>query len=632
MEVRSFQDPSDGNGIIAESNANATAALSQAVTQTNSNSANVTLPPFAVVTYEENETWLTRPDRVEQFETVVQANVSVQNGAAIALATSDYVEVDQSGSLKAGLDGITARSAANAVAALGQTATQTNTESKVVDRAEAPEEPNGDAQGPLQNGAIVNQTQQFILQANVSLQHGSAVAVADSDYVEVGSLDSLSAGGNGIIAESNATATAALSQNAVQTNTNSLEATGTDINQAQGGATGGFAFLTEEGLGETALLPEQSLDEVSLDFLRRFGVIQANINVQDGEAIAKAFSDYVEVEQSGTLHAGLDGITARSAATATAALGQTATQSNNNSVTATLEAPLRIKEVPCIDNCEPSAAQVDGGARAFQSQNVLQLNVNVQEGFALAIAESGYVDVTSVKDPSDGNGIIAESDATATAALSQTATQTNSNSAHVTLPPLLLVEENDNVEIAAPAPIADFAQQTEEVLQINVNLQQGAAIAEATSDYVEVNQSGALSAGIDGITARSDATATAALAQTATQRNADSKLVERPDPTEPPGEGEELVQPITTIIQVERVQQVNFSAQSGLAVAVATSDEVDVLSLGDLSAGGNGIVAEIGRNGDGGSQPDGQPEQRQRHDGGWDHDHPGPRRGEGQLS
>ena len=66
---------------------------------------------------------------------------------------------------------------------------------------------------------------------------------------------------------------------------------------------------------------------------------------------------------------------------------------------------------------------------------MLQLNVNSQEGLSLATAESGYVEVRSFQDPSDGNGIIAESTATATAALSQTAGQSNSNSATVTLPP-----------------------------------------------------------------------------------------------------------------------------------------------------------------------------------------------------
>ena len=74
---------------------------------------------------------------------------------------------------------------------------------------------------------------------------------------------------------------------------------------------------------------------------------QANVNLgfedreieagQEGAAIATAISDEVHVNQSGWLDTGEDGITATSSAVATAALEQTADQSNSNAASATLE-------------------------------------------------------------------------------------------------------------------------------------------------------------------------------------------------------------------------------------------------------------------------------------------------------
>ena len=76
-------------------------------------------------------------------------------------------------------------------------------------------------------------------------------------------------------------------------------------------------------------------------------VIQANVNAgfeeedpgQEAAVAATATSGSVYVEQDGFVQAGGNGVTATSAAIAVAALEQSADQTNNNSLSATLERP-----------------------------------------------------------------------------------------------------------------------------------------------------------------------------------------------------------------------------------------------------------------------------------------------------
>ncbi len=300
-------------------------------------------------------------------------------------------------------------------------------------------------------------------------------------------------------------------------------------------------------------------------FFRSRNSCRSNANLQAAAAVAVASSGSVTVDQRGSLSSVGNGITATSSATAAASLNQSATQSNTNSATATLDAP-----------------STDA---AIQAQLAAQANLNAQAGAAIAAATSGYVDVRSTDDPSQGNGITATSSAVAGASLSQTADQDNTNSATTTLPPFAVVP--NNVLVLRPTQIG---VQLEGVLQANVNDQDGAAIATATSDYVLVEQGGPLSAGLDGITATSSAVAGASLAQSADQSNSDTKTIERA--TGPaPGENEHLVIPATVALQLEGVLQINASSQEGLAIATADAGSVEVNSHDDLSSGGNGITA-----------------------------------------
>ena len=181
------------------------------------------------------------------------------------------------------------------------------------------------------------------------------------------SIDDLTAGGDGIDAESNAVATADFDQSADQENDNELTASGTLVDQ----------------------------DQV---------VLQFNVSDQDGEADAYASSGDVSVSQTGKLSSGGTGIIASSNAAAIATLEQTADQDNSNTI---------------------SADATD----AFEQEQpfILQENFNEQQGEADATAYSGDVSVLNSEDPSHEDGIDAESKAFAKAEIDQEASQENSN-------------------------------------------------------------------------------------------------------------------------------------------------------------------------------------------------------------
>ena len=271
---------------------------------------------------------------------------------------------------------------------------------------------------------------------------------------------------------------------------------------------------------------------------------QANFSEQEGAAIAKAYSNSVDVNQSGSLSAGGDGITAKSTAVATAALSQTATQSNKNAQDATT------------------------AFTAIQTQDVSQFNESDQDGFVLGLAESGPVDVLSFEDPSGGDGINAASSAEATAALAQTANQSNENRQDATL------------------PVGEFIiTQDQFYTQTNENEQEGLVLSTATSDYVDVAHSGNLVAGGDGINAISEATAVALLNQVATQSNDNAQTWDQ-DPTIP------AVLADPQAIDIAARGQTNANRQKGAAVAAAKSGPVEVLNQGDVDAYEDGINAE----------------------------------------
>ena len=184
-----------GNGITATSSAVADADLDQSAVQSNENTQTTTATRFR---FNQNFS---------------QRNSSEQDGTAVAAASSDYVKVNQSGSLSAGGNGITAISSAEALAEMEQTAEQSN--SNTVNVA---------LQEPVAAGIVADPEQ-----SNESDQDGAVIATAASDYVEVEQTGSLSAGGTGISAISSAVATAQLEQTAAQRNDSAPTANGPDL-------------------------------------------------------------------------------------------------------------------------------------------------------------------------------------------------------------------------------------------------------------------------------------------------------------------------------------------------------------------------------------------------------------------
>ena len=134
-----------------------------------------------------------------------------------------------------------------------------------------------------------------------------------------------------------------------------------------------------------------------------------NANTQNGEAVADAVSNYVEIEQSGSLSAGGIGISATSSAIAKALINQTAAQDNGSA--STLAGP-----------------EVEGGKFSL-SQEDEQSNENTQNGAAFATATSDYVSLNKSGDLTSGpGGISAVSSAVAVAAIDQQADQSNNTS------------------------------------------------------------------------------------------------------------------------------------------------------------------------------------------------------------
>ena len=156
---------------------------------------------------------------------------------------------------------------------------------------------------------------------NFSEQEGTAQAYAESGDVDVQSIDDLTAGGDGIDAESNAVATADFDQSADQENDNELTASGSLVDQ----------------------------DQV---------VLQFNVSDQDGEADAYASSGDVSVSQTGKLSSGGTGIIASSNAAAIATLEQTADQDNSNTISATRCGSSRSSRLFCRRTSTSSRARL----------------------------------------------------------------------------------------------------------------------------------------------------------------------------------------------------------------------------------------------------------------------------------
>ena len=304
-----------------------------------------------------------------QGQLVGQLNLSGQGGLAIATALSDPVTVYQFGSLEAGASGIIATSSAVATAPVIQTVSQANDNSATATFNGSQADISADADGdvilaePVRifelaqveeevdpgieqiDGLDLALQGQLVGQVNLNVQHGASIATAISDDVTVVQFGSVTAwNGDGIAATSSAVATAPVVQTATQSNANSAEAT-------FGGSQSGIVATAGDNV--IASRPERTdvraLDQIEpgsdpgigqvdgLDIALQGQLVgQVNLSGQRGLAVATAVSGEVVVISSNDPASG-DGIRAVSSAEATAPVAQTATQSNENSATATFD-------------------------------------------------------------------------------------------------------------------------------------------------------------------------------------------------------------------------------------------------------------------------------------------------------
>ena len=169
---------------------------------------------------------------------------------------------------------------------------------------------------------------------------------------------------------------------------------------------------------------------------------QFNLNAQIGFANAEAYSDYVEVGQSGSLAAGGTGIIATSEAVALADLDQKVEQDNENEVSGTGA----FQRQPG-NSGNSGVEQVEEGEQAGVEQD----NINLQFGVANAEAYADEVKVRNLEDPSHEDGINAESKAVAVAKLDQNVDQDNENKlSGGTIAQQSVDQSNDSEQIASP--------------------------------------------------------------------------------------------------------------------------------------------------------------------------------------
>ena len=617
VTVRSQNLTAGDAGVRAQSKADGAAAVAQSVTQSNENRAEAT--------FEGQNTEVTVPELPEeqlpegvgvevsqqegtdialQGQLAGQANLNLQGGLAVAAAESGAVDAKVAGKLETGKAGINAKSRAEANSAVVQEAQQSNVNSaKVtfdgqqvdVDAAAEDSVVVGVQQAEDLNLALQGQA---VGQANLNIQGGASVAIAEADDVTARQAGTATVGGDGIKAASLAEANSAVVQSAGQSNDNSAEADfggqQADV-QARSGVEGEPGEQEEEPIETGSSIKVGQFDGPDVAVQGQL-VGQANLSGQGGASIATAFSDDVTVTSQND-PAGGTGILARSEADAGSAVVQTVGQENSNSAKVGFDGQQAELDAQAEGVAKVGSSQFEEFDLALQGQVIGQANLSTQRGLAVAIAETGSVLVNqSGRNEAGAAGIIARSRAEVEGAVVQEAQQANDNSAEATF-------EGNEIDVTSTTPDfssefdqtagggSDVALQGQLVGQINLNSQGGIAIAAALSDDVTVKQRGEAQAGGNGIVAVSVARAEGAVVQTAEQENSNSATASLFGGADNVRTFDRNGGGLNLALQGQQVGQINLSEQRGLAVAVASADEVEVKQWSSLAAGGNGIDA-----------------------------------------
>ena len=543
-------------GIVAKSSAKAVAPVVQTATQSNNNSAAATFAGAQEnIQIDANDVQLITIglaqdiDVALQGQLVGQVNLSGQFGASVATAVSDDVTVNQFGTINAwDGDGIAAASQAEAVAAVVQTGSQSNTNSAGATFEAGQIQLDGEPV-PL-NGEYIALQGQLAGQFNISAQAGLAISTAISDTVTVTS-GADPAGGDGINATSSAQSVAAV-----------VQTLGTETEE---GYEPGQSNLNTAAIN----VPEYS-DPSGLQLQ---GALQVNLSVQAGLAVSTAFADEVKVDQFGPLTAGGDGIVASSSAGALAVVDQSAYQSNENNL---------------------EADQIK------QGQLVGQFNISAQLGAAIAVAISDEVKVTQYGDlQAAGDGINASSAAGASAKVKQYADQSNENNDGQPAQGNFSLQEglavglavSDEVKVKQQGDLtaggtgikaisvakaeAEVEQEADQYNGVPANeggnrwRHEASTAAIAIADKSSIEMSGSVTAGGDGVVGASFAEAHAL--------GGDSPI---------------LMQQAYDAYEGEEWQGAEaYLLQPPSSFAFALADDVDISTNGSIVAKGNGIVA-----------------------------------------
>ena len=496
----------------------------------------------------------------EQEQGVEQLNTNLQGGAAFALSDASGVDV-YSDKVSAGGIGITASSSVDSSARLGQSVDQTNRNSAAISFPPVGVQTPNNTTNPLEVGI----QSEDVEQVNLNAQLGVSAATSFSDYVNV-QAGEVAAGGDGIVAASNAVSNAELRQSAEQTNEDSKSITRRPRTSAPGATE---VLQNPVGIGvqtETVLQANASLQVGAAISTSKSGPV--TVTATPAPVVTLASEEHDKGKSKDTIDAVGDGVIASSTAEAQAGGIQSAVQLNDNKADA-------------------------NAALALQLQEIGQINFSGQGGASIATALSDSVLVDQGEGlKSGGDGIAATSSATSEVGLSQSADQTNRNSAVATLDRADIdfdIDLGDSEDDIAIDLLGSVGAQVQLVGQANINLQGGLGVATSIAGPVTV-YSDRVTAGDDGVYASSAARSAVNLDQSANQTNVNSALITLPARPLVPETTEFPTIPTEIAAQLEGVLQVNLNGQFGAAVATSVANEVYVQST-DVTAATDGITA-----------------------------------------
>ena len=593
------------NGVNARSEASAVSHIGGTVDQSNTNSLDVLRNSNA---------------SLDARQIVNQTNNLDQDIIAVSIAVAGDVDVTRNGTTTASGNGVNAESNAHAAADTGNAANQTNSNNFLANKN------NNNSNQTLTQSQPSGQN--TFSQTNSSEELSVAGAGAFSGDINVTSVGTTTAGGNGVNAVSHADAAAQTTNSLGQANTNNMSgqtsavapstAFNIDLTQTQivtqsnaadrtlvaaAVAVAGDVSVSREGNTEADGIGINAVSQAIAQNATINGratqtntnslngtTVTANSDISQGQTLSQsneyelldiaasvAVAGDVNVSNTGKNDADGDGINATSNAyTGPATITNNLTQTNNN---------------PSDDPALPknNASTTGAGGHITQSQTLVgpgedagQTNDSDAILIAATVAVAGDVTVNNTGNTeSDDNGINAVSDAIAgPTTINNTLSQTNTNRLNAG------TTGGVTGSGVGGSGNAAFISQAQLIEQLNESETLSVATSVAVAGHVTVNNEGDTEAGVGGINAVSSANAgpttinnsvnqTNTNSLNATTAGPSATIVQRQDASEGPG----------------GVDQTNESEDLSFATSVAVAEDVSVSNDGDTKAESNGINA-----------------------------------------